>query len=264
MDAATPKPSSGRPELGSSRFQLLSGTSALALVRDFILAGLMLAAFALALAGTHEKSAPQEKVRLADSVPEEFGNWAGFTHDTKGFSDRWDSINELLVREYAFRPPLILRSPREENIGFILEYTSDLRKNFSFHFPEDCHRAGGNQVEFQEPLRVTMADGKELTAKVLFIRGLKKSYEPVDKLVVYWLVMDGKRRWQTFPIKLDQMLAGLLSGSKKGMLVRVDYFRGLEYSPQSIERARGTITLFMKDLYARLPEAERAAVFGRP
>lgn len=233
--------------------------------RGKLLAAVMLLAFlAASLLGARQKHGLNEKVRLADLVPPQFMNWSGITHPTDGYRDKWQSINELLVREYFSRPQLIFRRPRSERVGFILEYTSDLRKNFAFHFPEDCHRSSGNQIEFLEPVEIRFEDGRTLRARTVFIRGMSKSYEPVDKLVVYWLVLDGRQRHETVSIKLDQMFAGLLSGSKKGTLVRADYFENVTYTPESIGRARKTIEAFLRDLYRSLGPAQRDVIFGRP
>ena len=116
-----------------------------------------------------------------------------------------------------------------KTLQMVLEYSSDLRKNFSLHFPEGCHRAAGNEIEFLPAVDIDLAPGKSIKAKCLFIKGKKDSPEDIDKIVVYWLVIDQKQFYQTFYIKLDQMMAGLIRKPKRGFLIRFDYYDNLIY-----------------------------------
>ena len=86
--------------------------------------------------------------------------------------------------------------------------------------------------------------------------------EDADKIVVYWLTIDNKQYYRTFFIKLDQMLAGLLKRSKKGFLVRVDYFEGLKYTDEHIQEAREVVAGFIKELYNAIDEDSRIMLFG--
>lgn len=222
----------------------------------------MIAAFFLVISHPAKKINTQKKLYIASQIPEKFSAWDSRTYDTSDYSDKWHSINELLIRNYFKATPFSFRSPAV-NIGFITEFSSDIRQNFSFHFPENCHRAGGNDVEFLKPLQVDLGSGKHLLAKRIFIKGRLASEEKDDKIVTYWIVMDGKQYYRTFFIKLDQMLSGLLTHAKQGILVRIDYQQDFEYSPEGIEKASKVTGDFIKDLYGSLDTEKRRLIFGK-
>lgn len=231
-------------------------------LRDIVLASLMILAMVIVLLNPVKKEAAGKKLDLATFIPASFAGWVSRTYDTANYSDKWQSINELLVRTYAKEERGgLLR--KVKMLDLVFEYSSDLRKNFSFHFPETCHRAAGNEIEFFQPLEIRIAPDKSIKAKCLFIKGLKGSPEHIDKLVVYWLVIDNKQYYQTFFIKLDQMLAGLLRRSKSGFLVRLDFLDNFTYDPKDISRAKETISSFVQDLYATLDTPTRLKVFGQ-
>ncbi|MCK4947508.1 MAG: EpsI family protein [Candidatus Aureabacteria bacterium] len=229
------------------------------LIRDIIMVLLMLGAALYVFTHPAEKQSPEEKINLSSLIPAAFNDWISKTYDTSDYKDKWQSINELLVRDYY-------EKGKGRRLGFILEYSSDLRKNFSLHFPEICHRSGGNEVIFLEPLEIDLGNGKTIKAKCLYIKGIE---EGIDKIVVYWLTIDNKQYYRTFFIKLDQMLSGLLKKSKRGFLVRVDYSEDVEYTEKCIENARKVIANFIKDLYNTLltthstPGVELEMLFGR-
>ncbi len=222
---------------------------------------LLLAALFVAMRPV-EKAEASLKIDLATMVPEGFEPWVSRTLDTSDYADQWQSINNLLVRDYA-KPNLFSFTSPATQVAFVLEYSSDLRNNFSFHFPENCHRAGGNEVEFLSPAEIDLGGGRILKAKRIYIKGLPNSHERTDKIVTYWLVMDGKHYYKTFFIKLDQMLSGLLSKAKSGYLIRVDYTQGFEYSSEGIAKADKVTTEFIKSLYESLPSESRVKIFGR-
>ena len=209
-----------------------------------------------------EKTSPSQKIDLASFVPEQFSGWGSKTFDTSAYRDKWDSINELLVRAYIKPNLFSFRSPATV-VSFVLEYSSDIRQNFSFHFPENCHRANGNEVQFLPSAEMQLGDGRIFRAKRLFIKGLPNSSEPIDKVVTYWLVLDGKPYSQTFFIKLDQMVSGLLSRAKSGFLVRVDYEAGLEYTPEGLGKASTVTDGFIRELYESLDPDKRSLIFGK-
>jgi EpsI family protein len=195
-----------------------------------------------------------ERLELSTLVPPRFGRWVSRTYDTSGYTDRWQSVNELLARAY-YEPS------RRQRVLLVTEYNSDLRKNFAFHFPERCHRAGGNEVIALPPLQVALGEGRLLTAKCLYIKGKRGSPEPVDKVVAYWITVDGKATHRTFLFKLDQVMAGLVRGSRKGLLMRVDY-PDVAYRDDRIEGARSAISGFLESLYRTMDQRERGLLFG--
>ena len=224
-------------------------------IRDIVLFTLMIvAAFYVAL-NPAQKHAAEEKIDLQSIVSATFGDWVSKTYDTSDYRDKWQSINELLTRAYY-------NNLSREKVQFILEYSSDLRKNFSFHFPEGCYRAGGNEIEFLDPIEISLPDDNVIKAKCLYIKGSEHALVKEDNLIVYWLVIDNKQYYRTFFIKLDQMLAGILGRSKKGFLVRVDYSGAVEYSEGKIQKGRKAITRFIKDFYRSLRPEERTMFFG--
>ena len=231
-------------------------------VSDLALAVVLGACFFYVTANPHVKIRAERKINLETLVPSEFEGWKSVPHDTSTFKDEWQSINELLLREYYREDLYSLRALPVKRVGFVLEYGSDLRNNFTFHFPENCHRASGNRVDFMKPLEVTMRDGSVYQTKLIFIEGIKGTTESINKLVAYWLVIGGKRHHDTFWIKIDQMMAGLISGSKSGFLVRVDYADQLKYTPEGIARGKEIITEFLRDLYAGLDPQARKTLFG--
>jgi len=227
-------------------------------IRDLIIIIAMLGAFATVQLNPVEKVTPGEKIQLGRIIPQELPPylpiWKSISYDMSSYKDKWQSINELLVRKYFKR--------NRDNIDFILEYSSDMRKNFSFHFPENCHRSGGNEVDFLEPLEIELAKDKVLKAKLLFIKGMRGSVEEHDKLVAYWLVIDKKQYHKTFWIKVDQMLSGLLKQSKTGFLVRIDFTEGAEYSEEGLKKGRELIARFVRDLYYEIEPEVRGMIFG--
>ena len=226
-----------------------------ALARDVVLSACMLAAAGYVFAHPVTKIGAEETLRLGTRIPSAFGEWSGTTYDTSSYTDRWQSINELLARRYE-------DPARRQALLLIVEYSSDLRKNFSFHFPENCHRASGNEVVTLKPLTMTLAGWRALTAKTLYIQGKPGTADEADKVVAYWLVMDGKAYHRMLAIKLDQLLAGLLKRAKRGVLVRVDYASGAPLTGQELEQAGQALTGFVQDLYRSLSPAERAVFFG--
>lgn len=232
-----------------------------ALIDIGISAVLLLAALFVAMRPI-QKADTSVKLDLAAMVPESFDPWISRTFDTSDYADQWQSINNLLVRDYA-KPNLFSFSSPATQVSFVLEYSSDLRNNFSFHFPENCHRAGGNEVIFMPTPEIDLGEGRILRAKRIYIKGLPNSYERMDKIVTYWLIMDGKQQHNAFYIKLDQMLSGLLSKARSGFLVRVDYSQGFEYTPEGIAKADKVTAEFIRDLYDSLPTENREKVFGK-
>lgn len=228
--------------------------------RDMLVSLVMIAATLVVLLNPPKKERADEKLNLAGLIPETFNGWESHTYDTSDYSDEYQSINELLLREYGKQRGMLVRAM--DRLAFVFEYSSDLRKNYSLHFPENCHRAAGNEIEFLKPIVVELAPGRSIEAKCLFIRGKANSFENVDKIVIYWLVIDGKQYYNTFDIKIDQMVSGLLKQSKRGFLVRFDYSDDMRYSPENIARGEGVIAGFIKDLYNAIDESKRAMVFG--
>ena len=107
-----------------------------------------------------------------------------------------------------------------------------------------------------------LAPGKTIKAKCLFIFGKEGSFDKVNKIVAYWIVIDEKQYYETFWIKVDQAVSGLLKKSKRGFLVRFDYQDALKYTPEGIARAQGVIVEFIKDLFNALDAKSRGMVFG--
>lgn len=230
--------------------------------RDLVLGVLMLAAGLAVILNPVEKVGTGTVLDLKAFVPREFDGWQSYEYDMSEYRDeKYKSINQLLVREY-YKEDVYALKGGVKAVRLIIEYSSDLRNNFSFHFPEECHRSTGNEVEFFQPLNADVSQGRTLKAKSLFIKGREHSREVKDKLVAYWLVIGGKRHHETFFIKLDQMAAGLLSGSKSGFLVRLDYEQGMEYSEEGLKTARETLRAFMTDLYFAMDADAREKLFG--
>lgn len=231
-------------------------------VRDLVLGVMMLTAGLAVILNPVEKTGTETVLDLKAFVPREFDGWQSHEYDMSEYRDeKYQSINQLLVREYYKEDVYALRGGVKA-VRLIVEYSSDLRNNFSFHFPEECHRSTGNEVEFFPPLAAEVSPGKTMKAKSLFIKGRQHSREVKDKLVAYWLVIGGRRHHETFFIKLDQMAAGLLSGSKSGFLVRLDYEQGMVYSEEGLKQARETLRAFMTDLYFAMDGEERVLLFG--
>lgn len=230
-------------------------------IRDLVMVVLMIGAALYVFTHPAEKYSSEEKINLAFFIPSNIADWKSVTHDTSDYTDKWQSINELLIRSY-YKTTAGLNKSKVIPLDFILEYGSDLRKNFSFHFPENCHRASGNEVVFLDPLEIDLGEGKTINAKCLYIKGLKGSPEDFDKIVVYWLTIDNKQYYRTFFIKLNQILSGLLKRANKGFLVRIDYLEKITYSEKSIQKATKTIRGFIKDLYHSLDEQEQVMLFG--
>jgi EpsI family protein len=230
-------------------------------LRDGALVSTLLLAAAFVGLRPIEKARADQRIDLPAFVQPSFGAWRSQTYDTAGYKDRWQSINELLVRLYYRENPFSLRS-RPAQVHLVLEYSSDLRQNFSFHFPENCHRSGGNAIENLEPLTVDLGDGRTIVAKRIYIHGQRGSIEETDKLVTYWIVIGGKAYHKMFFIKLDQMLAGLLTRAAEGFLVRVDSSEGIEFTPETMESASRVTASFIRNLYESLDERQKSALFG--
>ncbi len=221
--------------------------------KDIIIVVLIITAGLLVYTNPIDKSQPAEKINLSGQIPAHWTDWKSVSYPTENYHDQWQSINELLVRTYYNR--------FGRRFNLIVEYGSDLRKNFAFHFPENCHRAGGNEVEFLAPLVIPLEQDKKIIAKLVYIKGVKGAAVDQDTLVAYWLVIDGKYYYNTFWIKLDQMLSGILANPKKGLLVRVDYNQYLEYSSEKINHAKDIITDFVQRLYIQFDSKERLLFF---
>ncbi len=225
--------------------------------RDFLLS-LTMVVVAISIALTPaRKQVPDEKINLARFVPASFGSWTSVAYDLSDYKDQWQSINELLVRHYT-------NSETGSQVYLVVEYNSDLRKNFTFHFPEDCHRSGGNEIIQLPSLTIDLPGHAGFKTKTIFVKGMDQGMVKADKLINYWLVMDDKQFSQTFRIKLDQMVDGLFNRSKQGFLIRVDTPEGLKYSDEGIRFGQQMIGNFMKDFYQALEPQERELFFGKP
>ena len=108
-------------------------------IRDIIISTVMISVSLYIFVTPRKKDAAEEKINLVSYMPASFDVWKSDTYDTSDYRDKWQSINELLMRSYY-------NGENQEELTFILEYSSDLRKNFSFHFHEGGCRAGGNEV----------------------------------------------------------------------------------------------------------------------
>jgi len=203
-----------------------------------------------------QKFAAAEKINLSAYVPSSFGNWNSVQYDMSDYKDRWQSINELIIREYT-------NQVTKEQVILIVEYNSDLRRNFTFHFPESCYRAVGQEVAFLPFLSVPLPDHRVLNVKSIFVRGAKDGFNQGDKILAYWLVIDNKQYSRTFIIKLNQFFAGILQHSRKGFLVRLDSEEGIRYDDQGIRQINGTMSRFIADLYMALDENRRQMFFGK-
>jgi EpsI family protein len=222
--------------------------------RTGLIIAVLLGAATVVWQGAPRKQDADKTVDLPSFVPARFSGWQSLTHDSAGYQDQWKSINELLLRTYY--------RGRDDFLHLIVEYSSDLRQNFSFHFPENCHRAGGNEVFFLEPLEVRTKDGRVFRSKAIYIRGAPGTREPVDKVTAYWVTLDRRRFHTTFWLKLDQMFSGLLGGAREGFLVRVDFTDRVSYYPESIARAREDIARFLSDFYDSLTAQDKDALWG--
>lgn len=196
------------------------------------------------------------KIDIQALLPEVIGEWKSHTYDTNDYQDQWQSINQLLVRTYYIEN-------EKKFVDLYLEYSSDVRRAFSFHFPENCYRAGGNEIIFLEPLKTKLKDGRTFKAKSIFVKGLPGKREESDKLVAYWVILDGKQFYNMFGIKVDQMLAGLFSKARQGFLVRVDIREGVDLNKDNQKIAGETISRFINDLFDHLPEKQRNEIFGK-
>jgi EpsI family protein len=224
-------------------------------IRDIVLFVTMIGITLVLILLPKAKYTPSEKINLSGYLPESFGDWTSEVVDMSAYVDPFQSINELITRVYT-------NSATKERVILIVEYGSDLRRSFAFHFPEVCHRAGGNEVVYLDPLNINLSNNKSLKAKALFIKGMKEAMSSADKMLAYWLVIDNKQRYTTFSIKLDQMIAGLLSRPKKGFLFRVDTPDGFQYKRESIELGRTLIAKFIKDMYQALDNNKKEMFFG--
>jgi EpsI family protein len=223
------------------------------LIRDVLLAGTMLFLGGFVLAHPVHKQDASQKLGLASIIPSEFAGWVGTTQDTTKYQG--ESINELLVRVYS-------QNQRNAQLDFILEYSSDLRKNFSIHFPENCHRAWGNEVVLLEPTFFDVA-GQKIPAKTIFVKGKDDGLIKTDKLVFYWLVMDGKLMADTVTIRMDQMLAGVFNESRTGFLVRVDYSgQDFHFNQDQMARAQMMVGKFLSDLSGTTDKTAQEMLFG--
>jgi hypothetical protein len=106
-----------------------------------------------------------------------------------------------------------------------------------------------------------LGNNKSLKAKTLYVKGMKETLS-ADKMLAYWLVIDNKQRYTTLSIKLDQMIAGLISRPRKGFLFRVDTPEGLKYDSESIDRGRALISKFIADMYQSLDKSKKEMFFG--
>jgi len=224
-------------------------------LRDIVLFVIMIGITLTLILIPRAKYSPSEKINLIGYLPVAFGDWTSESVDMSAYTDTIESINELIARVYT-------NSKTREQIILIVEYGSDLRRSFAFHFPEVCHRAGGNEIVYLNPLDIDLAKNKSLKAKTLYVKGMKQALSSSDKMLAYWLVIDNKQKYTTFSIKIDQMIAGLLTRPRKGFLFRVDTPDGLKYNSESIEFGRTLITKFVKELYETLDETKKEMFFG--
>ena len=225
-------------------------------VRDLIIVAVMIIGGVWIMFFPPKKPDPNLKIDLSALVPQSFLDWKSMTYKTADYKDQWQSINELLVRTYS-------KGEGKQNIDFVLEYSSDVRRAFSFHFPENCYRAGGNPVTFLQILNVPLPDGKMLKAKCLFIKGMPGQREKIDKIIVYWLVLEGKQIYDTLGVKIDQMLAGLTSKARQGFLVRIDVREEVKLNEDRLRNAQDLVRRYISDLYTQLSDDQRRLIFGK-
>lgn len=223
---------------------------------DIFVISILLIAALLVTIHSPQKYQPLQKINPETFIPKTLPGWVSVTHDMSKYKDGWQSINELFVRTYY--------RANGEYVNLIVEYSSDMRRNFSLHFPENCHRSHGNEVDFLPPLQVALPNHPVEQAKLLYIKGVPNSPVTTDTLLTYWITIDKKQFYQTFWIKIDQMVSGLIRNPKQGVLVRVDYYTDLQYNDEkSITRGKELIQQFITDLYSQLKPNEQEMLFGQ-
>lgn len=223
----------------------------LSLIAVMSVAGILLMLFPV------QKAAVSAAIDLPSLVPAEIPGWTSVTYDTADYQDQWQSINFLLARTYT-------HTEKKHFLDFILEYSSDVRRAFSFHFPEDCYRAGGSDISFLKTFEMQLPNGQTLKAKTVLVRDTTTTQGKgkIFRLIVYWLVLGGKQVYTTLNVKLDQMLGGLISKVKDGVLVRVEARQAVEYNQEGLMVTEERMRQYILELYAQLSEEQKRSLFG--
>lgn len=222
-----------------------------------ILSALCIAGYAI-----HLKNKPvtytgeREPVDLERMLPESFKGWEGVWMDTTDCRDRRKTLDSRLARLYT-------NKEKKVSVRLVVEYSSDLRNNFSFNFPEQCARKEGNAVQVLKPLNVIMPDNRFLRGRCLFIHGDESGLLEHDRLVYYWVVMGQKQFYDRRQITIDRIRSWFRKEVKHGFLVRVDHQGDLLSGPGFLKDGRAVIEEFLKDLYVSMPRRKSLVlIFG--
>ena len=185
-------------------------------MRDYLIGFILFLGGISVLVFPPQKMNATKKIHLDALIPVTIADWKSHTYDTKNYDDQWKSINELLVRTYY-------KLESNKAVDLYVEYSGDMRRAFGFHFPENCYRGGGNSFVVLDDFKIELPDKRLLQARAILIKGERGKREESDKLVVYWVVMEGKHIHDIWTIKINQMFAGLFNKAREGILVRVEY-----------------------------------------
>lgn len=224
-------------------------------MRDYLIGFILFLGGISVLVFPPQKMNSTKKIHLDALIPVTIADWKSHTYDTKNYDDQWKSINELLVRTYY-------KLESNKAVDLYVEYSGDMRRAFGFHFPENCYRGGGNSFVVLDDFKIELPDKRLLQARAILIKGERGKREESDKLVVYWVVMEGKHIHDIWTIKINQMLAGLINKAREGIIVRID-FRNLnkEINGNYNEEIE-TVREFLTDFYLGLPATTKNLLFG--
>jgi len=204
---------------------------------------------ALAMKPRQKISLLPDGIKLGDVLPRKFGRW-----DSRDVSDLYatETPDSLMARLYGQTVGRLYVDPRSGNEIMMLMAHGDSQSNeLQLHRPEVCYPAFGFALTASAPMELKIGKGITLPARRLLAQSSQQR-----QAVLYWT-----RMGEAFPVSVtEQRLTRLNAAMHRyipdGLLAR---FSMVDADADS---AFATISAFIPDLLAQIPEDRRSVFVG--
>ena len=201
--------------------------------------------------GGQVKFDPDRQLGFEQMIPTELEQWERLVVGSPGAPPDGLMINELFQALYTH--------PDYGRLAITLEYTSDTRRQFELHYPDICHSIRGDQVITYPAEDLRLADGR-------FVRYSMMDWQQhpgaSSALTVYWYVTPDGTTINTFQLKMDQFLSGLLRRPGEALMVRLDAFYDRPLDMANRSKLKAGILQMINHLHANLDPLSQDLLFN--
>ena len=220
------------------------------LIRDIVLATVMLAASgaALALRPTHKIAAEGPAVDLERLVPAQFGDWRSEPMGSGQIIN--PQMKENLDRIYTQTLTRTYINSKGDHVMLSIAYGDDQSDAKALHYPEVCYPAQGFQVISNQSGVIRTDFGDIRVKKLLTVMGSRS--EPLT----YWTTVGNKVVVGSRETKLEQLKYGFHGQIPDGLLFRASSIT------QDAEEGYAIQQNFVRTLAASLSSENRLRLAG--